>query len=257
LAGSGCAFLIQRSNRSIQNGLKSRLIGDRQVSQRLPIYLNFRGGQSFDKTAVRSAILATRGINSLNPKVSKIAFPGLAVTVSPVLRFHRGVFGIAEKLGPTPSISFGAVENSYPALSARRRVSCPWHFLLSGIRRILTHRLLFHISLSDLTRRISPENFRGRRKAIASFSVKRQVFFYPCFIGRIEHCALSEMTLALCTFGHQQVSTARVATQHFAGRRYLEAFRHRFFGFASRYRFWHREPGTYTLESSSQLETHA
>jgi len=82
------------------------------------------------------------------------------------------------------------------------------NFLLSGIRRILTHRLLFHISLSDLTRRISPENFRGRRKAIASFSVKRQVFFYPCFIGRIEHCALSEMTLALCTFGHQQVSTA-------------------------------------------------
>ena len=100
-----------------------------------------------------------------------------------------------------------------------------------------------------------PRNIRGRRKAIASFSVKRQVFLYPCFIGRIEHCALSEMTLALCTFGHQQVSTARVATQHFAGRRYLEAFRHRFFGFASRYRFWHREPGTYTLESTSQQES--
>jgi hypothetical protein len=63
------------------------------------------------------------------------------------------------------------------------------------------------------------------------------------------------MTLALCAFALQQVSTTRVATQHFAGCRYLKALRHRFLCFASRYRFWHREPGTYTLESSSQLET--
>jgi hypothetical protein len=48
-----------------------------------------------------------------------------------------------------------------------------------------------------------------------------------------------------------------VAPQHFAGRRDLKALRHRFLCFASRYRFWHREPGTYTLESSSQQETTA
>ena len=47
---------------------------------------------------------------------------------------------------------------------------------------------------------------------------------------------------------------ARVASQHFAGRCYLKAFGHRFFRFASGNRFWHREPGTYTLESTSQLE---
>jgi hypothetical protein len=85
--------------------------------------------------------------------------------------------------------------------------------------------------------------------------VERQVFFDPRYIGRIEDRVLSEMTLALCAFALQQVSTTRVATQHFAGRRYLKALRHRFLCFASRYRFWHREPGTYTLESSSQLET--
>jgi len=47
---------------------------------------------------------------------------------------------------------------------------------------------------------------------------------------------------------------ARVASQHFAGRCYLKAFGHRFLRFASGNRFWHREPGTYTLESTSQLE---
>jgi hypothetical protein len=129
-------------------------------------------------------------------------------------------------------------------------------FLLSGIRRILTHRLLlFHIPFSDLTHRISPENLRSRWRTIACFSVKRQVFFYPRLIGFIEDRGLGKMTLALRALGRQQMPTARVATQHFAGCGDLKAFRHRLFGFASRYRFWHREPGTYTVESSSQPET--
>ena len=100
-----------------------------------------------------------------------------------------------------------------------------------------------------------PRRHSGQVENDACFSVKRQVFFYPCFIGRIEHCTLREMALALCTFGRQQMSTARVATQDFTGRRYLKAFRHRLFGFASRDRFWHREPGTYTVEATSQQES--
>ncbi len=63
------------------------------------------------------------------------------------------------------------------------------------------------------------------------------------------------MALAFRTLGGQQVPAARVAPQHFAGRCYLEAFGHRFLRFASGNRFWHREPGTYTLEFTSQLET--
>ena len=97
-----------------------------------------------------------------------------------------------------------------------------------------------------------PRKYSEQVENVCCFSVKRQVFFYPRFIGRIEHCALSKMTLALCAFGHQQVPTARLATQHFAGRRYLKALRHRFLRFTSRYRFWHREPGTYTLDPTSQ-----
>jgi hypothetical protein len=87
--------------------------------------------------------------------------------------------------------------------------------------------------------------------------MERQVFLYPRYIGWIEDLGLSEMTLALCAFGLQKVPPTRVAPQHFAGRRDLKALRHRFLCFASRYRFWHREPGTYTLESSSQQETAA
>jgi hypothetical protein len=128
-------------------------------------------------------------------------------------------------------------------------------FLLSGISRILMHRLLFDIPFSDLTRRINLEYFRSRWRTIACFSVKRQIFFYPRLIGFIEDRGFGEMTLPLRTFGRQQVSTTRLATQDFAGRGYLKAFCHRFFRFASRYRFWHREPGTYTAESGTQQET--
>jgi hypothetical protein len=117
------------------------------------------------------------------------------------------------------------------------------------------HRLLFDIPFSDLTRRISLEYHRSRWRTIACFSVKRQVFFYPRLIGPIEDRGFGKMTLPLRTFGRQQVSTTRLTTQDFAGRGDLKALRYRFFRFASRYRFWHREPGTYTLKSGTQQET--
>jgi hypothetical protein len=117
------------------------------------------------------------------------------------------------------------------------------------------HRLLFDIPFSDLTRRISLEYYRSRWRTIACFSVKRHIFFYPRLIGSIENRGFGKMTLPLRTFGRQQVSTTRLTTQDFAGRGDLKAFRNRFFRFASRYRFWHREPGTYTLESGTQQET--
>jgi hypothetical protein len=41
-----------------------------------------------------------------------------------------------------------------------------------------------------------------------------------------------------------------VATKHLAGRRHLEAFRHRFLCFASRYRFWHKKSPIYLQDSS-------
>jgi hypothetical protein len=130
--------------------------------------------------------------------------------------------------------------------------------LSAGIRRILRHRLLFsHFvprpHLSHQSRKVFGTG--GERSPISL--VERQIFFYPRFIGSIEDRGLGEMTLTFRAFGHQQVSTARLASQHFAGRRNLEALRHSFFCFASRYGFWHREPGTYTLASSSQQEIEA
>jgi hypothetical protein len=130
--------------------------------------------------------------------------------------------------------------------------------LSAGIRRILRHRLLFsHFvprpHLSHQSRKVFGAG--GERSPVSL--VERQVFFYPRFIGSIEDRGLGQMTLTFRAFGHQQVSTARLASQHFAGRRNLEALRHSFFCFASRYGFWHREPGTYTLASSSQQEIEA
>jgi hypothetical protein len=89
----------------------------------------------------------------------------------------------------------------------------------------------------------------------AVFSVERQVFLYPRDIGWIKDPDFGEVTLTLCTFGMQLVPPTCVATQHFAGPSYLKALGHRFLCFASRDRFWHRESGTYTLESSSQQES--
>jgi hypothetical protein len=94
-------------------------------------------------------------------------------------------------------------------------------------------------------------NFSGTGgERLPAFSVKRQIFFNPRYIGRIEDRGFSELALTLRTFGRQQVSTTRLTTQYFAGRRNLKALGHRFLRFASRYRFWHKESGTYTLDSS-------
>ena len=178
----------------------------------LAINLNFGCGQSFHKTAIGRPKLAASGIDSLNPEVSKVAFPGLTVTVSPVFRLHRGVFGVTEKLGSTSSISFGFVENSFAALSAGRSVRCSWHFYQPAFAGSSRTGCCFHISFSDLTCRISPERFSGQVENVSPVSsVERQVFFYPRFIGSIEDRGLGEMTLALCAFGRQQVSTTRLA----------------------------------------------
>ena len=45
-----------------------------------------------------------------------------------------------------------------------------------------------------------------------------------------------------------------MAAQHFAGRSDLEALRHRLLRFASRNRFWHKEPGMYPLKIDWQPE---
>jgi hypothetical protein len=73
--------------------------------------------------------------------------------------------------------------------------------------------------------------------------VERQIFFNPRLVSFVENRGLSELTLSFCTFANQHMSAACLAMKHFAGPGDFEALRHRFLRFASRYRFWHKEPG--------------
>ncbi len=255
-AYSGRAFSIQRRDSLVQNGLECRLVGHGQISQRFTINLNFGCGQPFHKTAVSRAKLPASSIDSLNPEDSESCVSGSYGHGKPSISPSSWRLWRSEKAW------IDAPDNPL-ALSRTllRRSLLAGAFVALGIF-IIRHLpdphaqvvVSFTFPFSDLTCRISPERLSGKVENVCRFSVERQVFFYPRYIGWIEDRGLSEMTLALGTFGYQQVPTARLATQHFAGRRYLEALRHCFFSFASRYWFWHREPGTYTLGSSSQQE---
>jgi hypothetical protein len=113
--------------------------------------------------------LAASGIDSLNPEIPEVTFPGFAVTVSPVLRLHRRVFGITKKLGPASSKAFGFVENSFAALSASRSVRCSWHLYQPASAGSSGTGCCFHISFPDLTCRISPERFSGQVENVRRF----------------------------------------------------------------------------------------
>jgi hypothetical protein len=82
------------------------------------------------------------------------------------------------------------------------------------------------------------------------FLVKWQVCLNPLLVSFIDNGHLGELALALRIFRRKHVSAARLAAQYLAGRRYLEAFRHRFLRFTSRYRFWHKEPAIYLQDRS-------
>jgi hypothetical protein len=73
--------------------------------------------------------------------------------------------------------------------------------------------------------------------------MERQIFFNSRLVSFVESRGLSEVPFALCTFGRQQMPAACLGTKHFSCPSDFEALYHRFLRFASRYRFWHKEPG--------------
>jgi hypothetical protein len=85
-------------------------------------------------------------------------------------------------------------------------------------------------------------------------SVERQIFFYPHLIGSVGHFSFCELALTLGILRLQQVAVAGVAAQHFTGRSHFKAFGDRLPCFASRNRFWHREPGMYLRDMDWQPE---
>jgi hypothetical protein len=101
------------------------------------------------------------------------------------------------------------------------------------------------ISLSsDLTCCVSPSE-AGQEENNEPFLIIRQIFLYPRFVSFVRYLSLCELALALRIFRLQQVAASGVITQHLSGRSHFKAFSDRFPGFASRNRFWHREPGMY------------
>ena len=95
---------------------------------------------------------------------------------------------------------------------------------------------------------------RDRRRTSNRFSVERQIFFYSHLVTSIRYFSLCELALTFGALRLQQVAAASVATQHFAGRSHLKAFGDRLLCFASRNRFWHREPGMYLRDMDWQPE---
>src|SRR5260370_19680228 len=96
---------------------------------------------------------------------------------------------------------------------------------------------------------------RNRRRTINRFSVKGQIFFYPRLVSFICDLALSEPALTLRTFRLQQMSAAGMGTHHFACGSHSKALSDRLLRFASRNRFWHREPGIYLCDVDWQPES--
>jgi hypothetical protein len=86
--------------------------------------------------------------------------------------------------------------------------------------------------------------------------MERQIFLDPGFISPIKNRALREVALALGALRGQKMPATGVPSQHFSGPGDFKAFRDRFFCFASRNRFWHKEPGTYIRETVWQLESY-
>jgi hypothetical protein len=85
--------------------------------------------------------------------------------------------------------------------------------------------------------------------------MERQVFLDSGLIRPIKYRGLREFALALGTLRGQEVSTTCMAAQHFSGPSNLEALCHRLLCFASRNRFWHKEPAIYNEDPAWQMES--
>jgi hypothetical protein len=76
---------------------------------------------------------------------------------------------------------------------------------------------------------------------------KRQILFDPRFVGLIQDRDLRQLSFPFPTFRSEQVTLPRLAPQNLPAPGDLKALGHRFLGFASCNRLWHKEPGNYAL----------
>jgi len=96
--GLGCVFFLQRFSGFVENGFESARILYREIGKDLSVNCDIRGSQPFDKTAIGCPVITAGSINSLNPKIPEISFPGFSVSIGPILSLHGRVFRVPEEL---------------------------------------------------------------------------------------------------------------------------------------------------------------
>src|SRR5215471_257977 len=83
--------------------------------------------EPFGQAAVRHAVRACGGVETLDPKITEGALAGFAVAIGPILRLHDRVFGVTKKFGAAAAVALRLFQHSFPARTACRGISSSWH----------------------------------------------------------------------------------------------------------------------------------
>jgi len=132
--GLGCLLFLQRLNRPVKNRLKGAWILYHEIGQSLSIDSDIRSDQSFHEPAIGGSMLPASCVDSLNPKIPKIALTGFPVPIGPILGLHGSVFRVSEQFGAPSSVAFRLVQDSFTAFSTSWSVGCSRHSHSPGLR---------------------------------------------------------------------------------------------------------------------------
>jgi hypothetical protein len=196
-------------------------------------------------------MVAASCINSLNPKIAKIALPRFSVPVSPILGLHGRVFGVPEKFGAPSPVTFRFIQDPFTAFSTSWSVGCSRHSLSPGFRA--PHRQAVVLVSCPPTSPVSLRNSFGRWATGLPWRLtKWKILFNPCLVCPIQDRSFSEKTFPLAALRGEQMPPARLAAQDFPGASHFKTLGYRLFRLTSSDRFWHKERVKYALPRDSQ-----
>jgi hypothetical protein len=130
----GCLLFLQRLSCPVKNRLKGAWILYHEIGQSLSIDRDISSGQSFNEPAIGGSKIPASCVDSLNPKIPKIALTGFPVPIGPILGLHRSVFRVPEQFGSPSSVAFRLVQDSFTAFSTSSSVGCSRHSHSPGLR---------------------------------------------------------------------------------------------------------------------------
>ena len=82
-----------------------------QIGQNLPVEVDIVFFELAHEGRVGIAMLASSGIDALNPKCAKIALLLAAVSVGVLQSFFEGIFGYGKDVFPSTEIAFGLLQH--------------------------------------------------------------------------------------------------------------------------------------------------